>query len=100
MNQYQTTHDIRCEHHVGGPCTCILSQQAAKRTVPGVPPHVERMGQELAELLPRLRNLDGFTDTKTFKELPTLEQKLMHDQRDSMEEYAKTLALRYHLSLI
>lgn len=65
-----------------------------------IPPHVVRMRQELSELLPRLRNLDGFLDTKTFKELSTLEQKLMHDQRDNMEEYAKTLALRYHLGLI
>ena len=65
-----------------------------------LPPHVQRMAVETQEVMVRLRNLDGFLQTKTYQELSTLEQALLQDQREEMLAYARTLSLRYCMALL
>ena len=65
-----------------------------------LPDHVKRMAEETQQIVARLRNLSGFIETKTFKELPTHEQALMFDQLEQMTAYAKTLSLRYCTALL
>lgn len=58
------------------------------------------MATETQEILTRLKNLDGFLQTKTYAELPALDQRLLLDQRREMEAYARTLCLRYCMALL
>ena len=65
-----------------------------------IPDHVRRMASETQDVVKRLRNLEGFLETKTFKALTILDQALMFDQKNQMTEYAKTLSLRYCMALL
>ena len=69
-------------------------------TLPPLPEHVVRMEEETRQLVKQLRNLATFMETKTYSDLPALEQELMAAQRHQMEGYAKTLSLRYFMALL
>lgn len=64
-----------------------------------LPEHVRQVASELQETLPRLRTMLGYVETKTFRELPVVEQRLILDQLESLQDYAKTVALRYCMHL-
>lgn len=89
-----------------GKCDCSLSRGASKEDPYGrkqpepLPAHVERMQEELKELVPRLNNLAGFMLTKTFHQLSVVEQERLIQQREPMEEYARILSLRYFSALL
>lgn len=59
-----------------------------------LPPHVQRVIGEKAQLDDRLAKLQAFLQTPAFKELPAKSQKLMEAQAVSMREYSDVLAER------
>lgn len=65
---------------------------------PPLAPHVLRMKEEVEGLLLRLRNLEGFLETKTSQGLPGTQVRLLIEQRDQMIEFGRTLCLRYMMA--
>ena len=65
-----------------------------------LPEYAQRLAQETQQTITRLVSLSGYIQTKTFKELPQLKQNLMYQQRDEMENYAKSISLRYCMALL
>lgn len=59
-----------------------------------LPPHVQRVIGEKAQLDDRLSKLSAFLQTPAFKDLPAKSQKLMEAQAKSMGEYSEVLKQR------
>lgn len=67
---------------------------------PPLPDYVLRMMEESKDLVVRLGKLSIDVGSKQFQESTQLEQRLMVEQMDAMEKYAKVLSLRYHMALL
>lgn len=67
---------------------------------PPFPEYAQRLSVETQETVVRLVNLSGYIETKSFKELPVFKQHLLVKQKSEMEEYAKSLSLRYCMALL
>jgi hypothetical protein len=67
-----------------------------------MPLHVQRMAAETQTVVTNLRKLSEFVEnpSSAFASLPRLEQQLMLKQRDQMQDYARTLSLRYCMALL
>jgi len=59
-----------------------------------LPPHVQRVIGEKAQLDDRLSKLSAFLQTPAFKDLPAKSQKLMEAQAKTMAEYSEVLKQR------
>lgn len=93
-------------------CDCSLSRYATRedpygrKEPPPMPAHVERMQGELKELVTRFNKLGvfihgtGVADGPQFLTLSHTEQKLMLEQHQVMEQYARILSLRYFTALL
>lgn len=64
------------------------------------PEYAQRLAVETKETIARLVNLSGYIETKGFRELPVFKQHLLVKQKGEMEEYAKSLSLRYCMALL
>lgn len=60
--------------------------------------YIQRMSEELKQLIRRLENLTGFMETKSFAELSDLKRELLIQQKKEMTAYAGTLSLRYYMA--
>lgn len=65
-----------------------------------LPEYAQRLAEETQQTITRLVNLAGYMETKTFTELSFFKQQLLVEQRREMEQYAKTLSLRYCMALL
>ena len=65
--------------------------------VDGVPPHLQRVIAEKAQLDDKIGKLSAFLDTDTFKSLPAKQNELLTTQLSCMREYSGLLAERLAL---
>lgn len=65
-----------------------------------LPEYAQRLAEETQQAITRLVNLAGYMETKTFGELPVYKQRLLSEQRQELEQYAKTVSLRYCMALL
>ena len=65
-----------------------------------MPEWAQRLSVEVSTTVRNLRKLSAFVGSPEFVNLPVLDQRLMVEQRGSMEEYAKVVSLRYCMALL
>lgn len=70
-----------------------------KKIKPSSKVELKRLTQEFQELETRLKKLETFIQTETFKQLPTVKRMLLNQQAKKMAEYHQTLAMRLELEL-